>query len=137
MQTKHVTNTKELLEAIGPDCTIILTNRSYTINGVEGPISKYCRFEKDEFGIIQLIIQDVTNLTFQNSDSSRVKIESNLYSDIIQLKNCSNIKLFNIQFEHLYEGCRGYALTIQNSAEITISNCILEGGKSDGLTLIM
>lgn len=132
-----VKNTKELLENIGPDKTIILKAGDYNLLEPMIYDNEYIEFE-EVFDGFQLVINNVNNLTFKGESAGKVNLLIHpRYANVLNFRNCNNINISNVVAGHYPdEGyCTGGVLAFDDSKNINIDNSELFGCGTEGVTL--
>jgi len=132
-----VSNTRELLEAIGPDRTIQLKSGDYNLTLIDAGDRKYIEWEKEVDGY-QLKLRDLANLTLIGVDKkpARILIKPS-YAYVLTFSRCQNIHLENLTFGHSPEpgGCSGGVLRFKDCKVLRLGALDLFGCGTDGLWL--
>ena len=126
-----------LLDAIGPDRTIILKPNAYDLSA-KMPIKHpdYLEYDKDTGG---LVIKNVRNLRLIGSDVRATKVViSQHFANVLSFKDSSGIEIRSIEFGHIPQSdsiCLGAVLAFTNSRNIHLSDVNLFGSGTFGLWL--
>ncbi len=131
-----VKTTKEFLEAIGSNRTIILSENNYDLLGSKVE-NEYIRTE-EVFDGEQLIIQGVNNLDIIGEEGENVQLlVEPRYANVITFKDVQNINISNIIAGHTPDKgyCTGGVLYFEDSKNIEINNSVLFGCGTEGISL--
>lgn len=123
-----VHNGKQLVNALRPNVTIQLAPGNYDLNKVKEKLPYYQNRS----------ITNIQNLTIEGKGEKYVDfITADLYASVIQLKNCENVVIRNLNIGHVpdQDGCQGNVVEITESKNITIDKCIMFGCGINGLEL--
>lgn len=123
-----VHNGKQLVDALRPNVTIQLAPGNYDLNKVKEKLPYYQNRS----------ITNIHNLTIEGKGEKYVDfITADLYAPVIQLKNCENVVIRNLNIGHVpvQDGCQGNVVEIAESKNITIDKCIMFGCGINGLAL--
>lgn len=135
--TVEVKNTKELLENIGPNRTLILKAGDYNLLAPLVLNNKYIRYG-EVFDGMELIIRNLDNLTIKGEEGAKVQLlVEPRYATVLNFSNCNNINIENIIAGHYPdEGhCTGGVLYFDSSKNININNAELFGCGTMGVML--
>lgn len=133
----EVKNTKELLENIGPNRTLILKAGDYNLLAPLVLNNKYIRYG-EVFDGMELIIRNLDNLTIKGEEGAKVQLlVEPRYATVLNFSNCNNINIENIIAGHYPdEGyCTGGVLYFDSSKNINVNNSELFGCGTMGVTL--
>lgn len=86
-------------------------------------------FRSEVFDGIELILNGLENITIEGEGESRSRIlVSPRYANVLNFKDCANIKLVNLEIGHTEEGyCEGGVLNLISCDNIEVKNCELFG----------
>lgn len=132
-----VSNTKELLENIGPNKTIILKSGDYNLLDSTVSNNIYIKYEKVYDGS-QLVINNVANLTLKAEADTNVNLLIHpRYANVLNFRNCNDINISGVIAGHYPdEGyCTGGVFAFDDSKNINIDTSELFGCGTEGLTL--
>lgn len=132
-----VKNTKELLENIAPNKTIILKSGDYNLLEPMINTNKYITFE-EVFDGFQLVINNINNLTIKGEAIGKVNLLIHpRYANVLNFRNCDNVNISNVVAGHYPEEgyCTGGVFTFDDSKNINIDNSALFGCGTEGVTL--
>lgn len=124
----------ELLNSIGSDRIIHLAPGSYKLDDALGFASRNAKniYER------RMYIIGVKNLKISGEALSKTELLSPYSeSDVLLIKDCSNIELENFSIGHVQrtKGCEGDALRIEMSKAVKLNNMAIYGCGENGLTL--
>ena len=102
-----VTNTEELIAAIGPDREIRLAEGTYDFSSADSYAqpteSPYC-FWQETYDGFELVVQDVKNLTITGAGKNHVVLSAvPRYAQVLRLQNCENVSLTGFTAGHTKE----------------------------------
>jgi hypothetical protein len=133
-----VSNTKELIKAIGSNKKIILKKNTYNLTSEAGVTTGDNASWQEVYDGMELRLDNIENMTIEGSGDTPVEIVAEpRYANIFYLDKCNGITFKNIKAGHTiipdeYE-CNAGVLAITNSNNITISKCTLYGCGSEGI----
>lgn len=133
----EIKNTKELLENIGPNKTLILKAGDYNLLEPQVIDNKYIKYE-EVFDGIQITIRNLDNLTIKGEEGSKVQLlVEPRYANVLSFDNCNNIKIENIIAGHYpHKGsCTGGVLYFSSCKDVSIKNADLFGCGTMGIIL--
>ena len=127
---------QELFDAIAPDTTITIKAGVYDLSTVTETANQYVTAGS---GTAALWLVRVDGLTLQAESGANVEfVTPDLFSEVIKFTNCNGITLSGIKAGHSVTDeyqCDAGVVWFENSAEITIDNCLLYGCGSIGISL--
>ncbi|HEY5533629.1 MAG TPA: right-handed parallel beta-helix repeat-containing protein [Ignavibacteria bacterium] len=132
----EVSNTKEFLDAIGPDRTIVVNSGTYDLSDYSGHFGKYYYYQKTFEGS-ELLITDVNSLKIIGTGFLTPEIITQpVDGNVLCFSYCNNIIIENIEAGHgAQKGeCTGGVLKFNDCSNIRISDCILYGSGTEGIT---
>lgn len=128
-----VTNTEELIAAIGPDRKIRLAEGTYDFSSADSYAqpteNPYC-FWQETYDGFELVVQDVKNLTITGAGKNHVVLSAvPRYAQVLRLQNCENVSLTGFTAGHTKEPgyCVGGVLYLDGCADISIRDLGLYG----------
>ncbi|MCY6353719.1 right-handed parallel beta-helix repeat-containing protein [Clostridium sp. ZS2-4] len=133
----EVKNSKELLENVGPNRTLILKSGDYNLLEPKVMDNKYIHYE-EVFDGHQLVIKNVNNLTIKGEDESKVNLLIDpRYANVLTFRDCNNVNISNIIAGHYPDKgeCTGGVFVFNNSKNISIDNSVLFGCGTEGVNL--
>lgn len=135
IEVVRVTNSLELIKALGNNKHIIIEGGTYDITLSDTLVNESEYYVKTSSIWESLQIKGLKNVTFEGKDSVSI-IVTDPYAWVINFNECSNLTFKNIEFGHKVEGeCMGGAALFQNSSNITMKNVGLYGCGTTGLEL--
>ena len=133
--TASASDVDELLAAIAPDTTILISAGTYDLSqasdyGKETD-SEYYHWEEVHDGY-ELVIQNVENLTISaSSDDPTATVISAVprYADVLAFTDCQSIKLSGFTAGHTVEQgqCAGGVIHLMGTNDVAVSGCSLYG----------
>lgn len=144
-----VDSCEDFLEAIEPGATILLKKGTYDFteeiielyDGDGKSFNKkhdYVQLE-EVFDGIQIVIQDVDDLTISSLDGKHVELQVEpRYADVISFRDCSDITITDLTIGHTIEqgSCVGDVLEFWDCENITLENLDLYGCGTYGINAI-
>lgn len=132
-----VKNTKELLDNIGPDRTLVLKAGDYNLLTSEITNNKYVEYA-EVFDGMEMIIKNLDNLTIKGEEGAKVQLlVEPRYANVLTFTNCNNINIENVIGGHYPdEGyCIGGVFYFYNCKDVNINTSELFGCGTVGVTL--
>jgi hypothetical protein len=140
-QTIRVDSVQAFIEALGPDRVIVI-EAGTTIRLDEAPRGRgeffrwvEHRFVKEKY---DFVILDCPNLEVRAAEGERPLVcTKHDYANVLRFENCRGLTLRGLRVGHDPEPaqCFGAAAAFENCESVTISDCILYGSGTEGLTL--
>lgn len=132
--TIQVSSSQELLDAIGPDRTIKLAAGSYDLTPAAAGTSEHhlARYVFDGF---ERVVKNVNGLRLVGGSGVKIHVGPR-YAYVFNFEGCRDITIENIFFTHTPDQgyCSGGVLNFENCSNINISNCVLDGCGTEGIT---
>lgn len=127
----YAENAGQLLNAIGPDRTVVLTGERYDLSELRWCDTAYCSW-REVFDGEELVIGDLSNLTIRCEDSAKDACLLEVlprYANVLCFENCENVTLFGFTAGHVKERglCRGGVLYFEDCENMTVDSCHLFG----------
>ena len=135
---KLVNNVEGLIDKIGSDRSLNLSEGTYNLAAVAGKVNNVNVTWEKLSGGYQLVIHDVSNLSISGIDKESIKIVTEAGAvNTINFVRSKGIKLKNLEVGHAATArdVIGSALSFEDCESITISDCIL-AGSGQGLNLL-
>lgn len=133
----EVNNTKELLKNIASNTTILLKSGEYHLGELQDIENNNIKYNKVYDGF-EIILDNLKNFTIKADEGAYVQflIEPR-YAYVLSFTNCSNIKISGITAGHYPDkgDCTGGILKFTDCNDVNITNSILSGCGTEGLTL--
>jgi len=135
--TIHVTDARQLLEALGPARVIELAPGTYDLSTAADVRGPHLRWKKVSDGLAP-VIHDVTGLTFRGPDEgeARILVEPR-DARVLTLRAVRDVTLENLELGHteMPESCGAGVLGIEDCARCVVRRTVLFGSGTEGLTL--
>lgn len=126
----HANTVDELLAAIGSDTVIYLDAEYYDLSsaGVYGGFGGECYNWLTEYDGAELNIIGTDNLSIISENGAKI-VTASSYADVIHFSNCRDLTLSGITLGHnvLPGSCSGNVITLNNCADVNITDCDLYG----------
>ena len=127
----YAANEGQLLNAIGPDRTVVLTGERYDLSELRWCDTAYCSW-REVFDGEELVIGDLSNLTIrcENSEKDACLLEVlPRYANVLCFENCKNVSLYGFTAGHVKEKgeCRGGVLYFEKCENMSVDSCHLFG----------
>ena len=137
-KTINVSKVDDLIKAIAPNKIIKLKSNKFILSNINRNISNpYVDVIPVGSGL-RLEIKGVSNLKIEGNSNRKSKIISNTPSaPVLVFENCDNITIDNIEAGHSPTSLAGEGaiFVFKNSSKITLTNSILSGSSTEGLSL--
>jgi hypothetical protein len=134
-----VSNSYEFIDALGSN-KIIEIAADLNINDLDPNISGKHYKINTEWDAHTLVVFGLYNTEIIGQGATPKQItNSNVYSEVLQFENCTNIKIKNIEGGHgprKGEACYGGVLTFINCQTVSVLNSIMYGSGSCGITAV-
>lgn len=127
----------ELVNGIGPNRRIILSEEDYFISDLPRGKGQYCDVAGSgpNWG---LIIHDVQNLSITHPGDTRARIHTPTadFLEVLSLNNCSGIRIENLNLGHDSDegGCTAGVIKLDNSSYIELTDTRLYGCGAEGIS---
>lgn len=134
----EVRTAEELIQAIGPDRVIKLTGKDYSLTGVTRRKLKHVRWRKAHQQQYDVMIRNCPNLTIEGSGETRPHVfVSDAYAHVLNFESCAGLSLRRLKLGHHPDPgyCMGGVVSVTDSNNVLIEDCILYGCGTTGLTL--
>ena len=131
-----VSDARQLIEAIAPDTTIVLSEGDYELSTAYEVATEYATWKDGEDGK-ELSLSKLKNLTIRGSDGARIVSDSGLAS-IIGLHDSDNVTFDDIRFvRRAKQGSEAGAgsLYVESVQGLTIDRCSFEGPTTTAIEL--
>ena len=135
-QEYTVSNTREFLDALGSNRTIIVKQGEYDLSNYVTSTGA-SHYYRDTYDGAELVLNEIENLTIRGVGSNLTHfITRPSYGNVFVLVGCSNVKFESIKAGHGPEKgyCTGGVIYLEDCMEIEINNCLLYGSGIEGLT---
>jgi len=133
----RVRTAEELIDAIGPDRTIILDPKEFVISGLSQSSRSHVIWQNVHDGD-QIVVQNLRNLRIcTEGDKPASILVAPRYAYALSFKNCKDVSLVNVAFGHTKEKgyCTGGVLSFTRCENVVIQNTTLHGSGHEGLTV--
>lgn len=134
-ETIEVSTSKEFLENIKSNATIILNKGIYNLSEVDEVSNKFVT-KSEVFDGYEYIINSVKGLKIKSADNAEVTIVVEpRYADVLKFSNCSDIVIEGVIAGHTVEKgyCMGGVIMFDNMSNADISECKLYGCGTYGI----
>lgn len=131
-----VSTAAQLVEAIGPDRTIVLKKGVYLLSSAYGVESDYATWTEGDDGS-ELSIDNVQNLTIRGASDAKIVSDSGL-SSIIGFYDSKNVTLDNLSFSRSAkadEDMGAGSFYAESVTGLVIDRCSFEGGTTVAIEL--
>lgn len=133
----EVSNSKELLEKIGPNRIIKLKAGEYDLSKDKLIDNEYVKFS-EVFDGFEVIVSNVNNLIIEGENSSNTKLLANpRYANVLTFENCKNVNIKGITAGHYPDKgeCTGGVLVFEKCKKVNVDNSVLFGCGTYGVNL--
>jgi len=131
-----VSTPQELFDAIEPDTTVTIKSGVYDLSTITETVSQYVTAGS---ATAALMVVSVDGLIMQAESGAEVELVTpDLFSEVLKFSDCSGITLSGIKAGHSVTDkyqCDAGVVWFENSANITIDNCLFYGCGSIGIRL--
>lgn len=148
-ETLQVNNVQELLEAIAPGATIVLSPGYYNLSEYTEEIwategeewnqnHRYVKLRECFDGGVEVVVQNVDDIFIigdLESDTVTELVVETRYGAVLNFENCNNVSLNGLTMGHTQAGaCDESVITFSNSMDISLSAMDLYGCGMYGFT---
>ncbi|KPJ56130.1 MAG: hypothetical protein AMS16_02930 [Planctomycetes bacterium DG_58] len=138
-QTIRVSSAKALIDALGPDRVILIeAGARVRLDGAPRARGKHVRWIRAGEKEYEPVIRDCANLEIRAGEGERPLVCTKYpYANVVHFENCSGLVLSGLRIGHDPEPgfCSGGVIAMEKCESPTISDCILFGCGTEGLTL--
>jgi hypothetical protein len=135
-----VSNADQLLECLGPNRRIILSAGDYDITAVAEKVADFpFLLREGVFDGVQLIINDLENLTLANAQGARPHVYvAPQYAFPLMFRNCRNVTIEGMRVGHFPEegSCLGGVIALHGCKNVQIVDSELYGCGTVGIEVV-